>query len=116
MKRHILRLFLQFIVCLPAAAGAYLLKPIGWLHSLCVWGVLPLIGACSAFILVKKGINPYLVWLLPPIAHTLGAYILSMGYLPGAGAVLLNAFISLAGAAFGDTYIKYTKKRHKWTK
>ena len=114
MKKAILRLCLQLICCFIAAVIAYLLKPVRVIHFISAWILLPLLGAFTAFRLTVKGINPYLNWLLPAIGHTLGAYTVS-AFLPGAGAVLLTAFVSLIGAACADTALKYSSssRRHK---
>ena len=102
MKRIALWLLMQFLICLLLSVGAFLLKPVAALHAVLLWGALPLLGAVSAFWLVNRGCNAYLSWIMPPLALTLGAVIASMGYLPPGGAMLLDAFLSVAGAAAGE--------------
>ena len=109
--KKIFPLLLQFFCCLALSLGAFLLKPLPALHAVLLWGLVPMLGALSAFMLVKRGYNAYLSWIAPPLALTLGALIASMGYLPDGAAVLLDAFLSIVGAAVGDSLINRKKPR-----
>ena len=113
MRKKLLYMTSQALVMLIASFGVYLLMPLKVVHALLRWAGLPLLGAVSAYLLARKGVNAYLTWELPPAMHTLGAFAASMGYLPGAGAVLLTAFFSLAGAAAAETMRTMKKKRRR---
>ena len=72
---------------------------------------MPLAGAYTAYRVVRAGVNPYLGWILPPLAATAAGFLASLGYAPAAGPVLLTAFFSLAGAAAGDVIQKQRNGR-----
>ncbi len=113
MKRTILLLLSQLAVSLLLSAAAFLLKPIPALHRALLWGLLPLNAFASAFMLVRRGVNPYIGWIMPPVALTCAAYLISMGFLPSGGAMVLIAFLGIVGAATGDSYNKMRKSKHK---
>ena len=116
MKRYLILLAMQSAVCFAVSLAAVLLKPIGWLYACITWAVLPAAGAISAFLLVKKGVNPYGAWILPAVMPTIAYLVLTRGlYLPNGWSMLLMAFVSLMGAAAGDVYKKryLRRKNHK---
>ena len=111
MERKLKALILELILCVLAGTAVFLLKPVKTLHALLVWAVFPVFAIFISFKTVKKGVNPYLAWLPPPIGLTLGALAGTLCYLPNGGSMLLCAFASLFGAAAGDVYLNRGKKR-----
>lgn len=73
----------------------------GFVHGAFLWFVMPLGGAASAYIAVRRGLNNYLAWLVPPLMEPLGN-LLVWGYPPSVGPVFLCGFITLVGAAAGE--------------
>ena len=71
------------------------------IHAILFWGAMSIAGFVSACIATRKGLLNYAAWIAPPAMSLLG-HILIWGYFPGAGAILLCAFISLVGAATGE--------------
>lgn len=112
-KSKILIIALQTLSTLVFFVLIRLLKPVPFAGAFGIWAFIPLLGAISAFFAVVKGVNSYLAWLVPPFTATLSGLIVSMGYLPGAGSVIVCAFVSLAGSAAGDVYTssKHRRKR-----
>lgn len=76
------------------------------------WGALPLVGAFSAYRATRRGLNPYLAWLAPPIC-AVAAHCLIWVYPPSPGPVLLCALISLIGAAAGEVRNRETNDKSK---
>ena len=79
------------------------------LYSVCMWGLMPLIGLVSAYLATVKGLLNYAAWIAPPAAMALSHTIIWF-YPPAAGPVLLCAFVSLIGAAAGEVKIQFEKK------
>ncbi len=73
----------------------------GFVHGAFLWLFMPLGGAASAYIAVRRGLNNYLAWLAPPLMELLGN-LLVWGYPPSVGPVFLCGFIALVGAATGE--------------
>lgn len=114
MNKKIKMLLLQAAAGFAAAVAAFILKPLPVLYGICAWGVLPLIGLCSAYRVTRSGVDPYLSWILPPLTLTLGALTADLFlYLPPGGMMLLTAFTSLIGAAAGDVRNKQGGKRKR---
>lgn len=90
-----------------------LARPVSVLYGILVWAIIPLCGGTTAFICVRKGVNPYVSWIMPPIAELIAFALITMGYAPQGGMTLLTAFVSLIGAAAGDTYTKIQRKEHE---
>lgn len=107
------QLIKQFVIMLVLCVLMCLSRPVSILYGILVWGIVPLCGAVTAFCCVKKGINPYISWFLPPIAELIAFALITMGYAPQGGMTLLTAFLSLTGAAAGDTYLKQIRKEHE---
>lgn len=107
------KLFLQLAVTLIAALALYLLRPVGAAFDVLIWVLLPLLGALTAYYCVLNGINPYLAWIMPPLGQTAACLIASAGYLPSGGQMVLTAFVSLIGAAAGDTMNKRNKRKRR---
>lgn len=79
-------------------------------YPLCMWGILPLIGAITAYFAVRHGLNAYAAWFLPPIVIT-AVHWAGIGYPPAhVGMPLLAGFLSLVGGAAGEE--KNKRKRH----
>ncbi len=83
-----------FLTSLAFGAGALL-------YGAAMWGLMPLIGLVTACRAVGRGLNNYLAWLAPAACLYL-AHFLVWGFSPPAGAGLLTALLSLAGAAAGE--------------
>lgn len=79
------------------------------LYALALWVILPLLGACSGCMAVRRGLLNYAAWIAPPIC-LFAAHTAIWGYVPPAGAMLLCAFISLIGAAAGEVIIRQKKR------
>ena len=71
------------------------------LYGICMWVLLPAVGAVTACIATVKGLLNYAAWIAP-WACMLAAHVLLYGYAPGLGQLLLCAFVSLVGAATGE--------------
>ena len=110
MKKYLTLMGLQLAACFTLSAAAFVLRPVSWLYKLSLWGVLPLAGGVSAFLLTEKGINPYAAWIMPPLSLLVARLLLSMGAFPDGAWFLLTAFTGIVGAAAGDVYNK-TKRR-----
>ena len=82
------------------------------IYGIVAWGVLPILGAISAFKATQRGLNNYLAWLAPP-ACTVGMHILIWTYFPDPGPALLCALISLIGAAAGEVVLREKKASMK---
>lgn len=81
----------------------------GFVYGVCLWVLSPLAGAVSACLATKKGLLNYIAWLAPPLM-LLAGYELAWGYLLTPGPVLLNAFVSLVGAAAGEVSRRWGKE------
>ena len=106
--KHLIR---QFIIIFILSALIALLRAAGGIYEVLVWTVIPLAGAVTAFFCVRQNVNPYLCWFLPPAAQTLAVLLVTMGYLPQGGQMVLTAFVSLVGSAAGDTANKQQRKK-----
>ncbi|MBQ3079949.1 MAG: hypothetical protein IJC48_08150 [Clostridia bacterium] len=111
--KHVLSFLYSLLITALTALVTEMLKPVPALYSVGIWALVPLSGAIGAYIAVRRGVNAYLAWLVPPICAALVPLIASMGYLPPAGRVLMCAFISIVGAAAGDTGNSFDKKRRR---
>ncbi len=110
----VLRLLLvQALVMLAVSLPIQFLRPLPALYHAGIWVVIPLAGACTAAGIVRKGLNAYLSWLIPPLMAAVAGVIASMGYRPNAGSVFVCALVSICGAAYGDTYVRFRKKRRR---
>ncbi len=58
MKRAMLLLAAQLLCCFLVSLGVFLLKPLGLLHRIAVWGLLPTVAAISAVGLDTHRLNP----------------------------------------------------------
>ena len=85
-----------------AAAGAFTLFLGQTAYRLTFCVILPLIGLFEAYFVVRRGINCYLSWILPPIGMALG-HLIVYGHLPSdALGCLLCALACIIGGAAGD--------------
>lgn len=73
----------------------------GVLSGICFWGIAPAAGFISACLATRKGLLNYAAWIAPPLM-LLAAYWIVWGYPIGPGPALVNAFVSLVGAATGE--------------
>lgn len=112
-KRMLLRFAAQGAIVFLLAFGVELARPLRGLHTVAAYGLLPLAGAYTACRIVRGGVNPYLSWILPPLAATAAGFLVSLGYAPAAGPVLLTALFSLVGAALGDVLQKQGNGRRR---
>ncbi len=111
MKKYLLPLLAQCAACFLVALAAVLLKPVRLIYLCLTWVLIPLTGGTSAFLLVKRHINPYAAWILPCPTLALAYLLITRGlYLPNGWSMLLDVFISVMGAAAGDEYMKRIKR------
>ena len=80
-----------------------------FVHGACIWVITPLAGFASALLATKKGLLNYAAWIAPPLMLLAGYWIV-WGYPIGPGAVLLDAFVSLVGAAAGEVMKRQDRK------
>ena len=112
MKRILSALLRQFVPFFLLFLGAYLLRPVPVLFSILIWTVLPLAAMVSAFRQVKRDVNPYAAWFLPPAGQLTACLIATAGYVPSPGHALVLIVACLTGAAAGDVYSrKYNRKK-----
>ncbi|MCR4622740.1 MAG: hypothetical protein K5663_11740 [Clostridiales bacterium] len=102
MKRRICILTAQFCVCLIVCLAVFILRPLWRGMNAVKWIVPPLFSLFCAYFAVRKGVNPYLAWLPPPLALTAAGFAASMGFAPEGGLMLLCALMGIIGAAAGD--------------
>ena len=107
------QLIKQFVLMLVLCVLMCLARPVSALYGILVWVIVPLCGAVTAFYCVRKDVNPYVSWIMPPIAELIAFVLITMGYAPQGGMTLLTVFTSLIGAAAGDTYTKIQRKEHE---
>ncbi len=110
MKKHILPLLFQFISVFFASLISFLLRPVSILFSIMIYAVIPLFSSYFSLRTVLKGINPYLAWILPPVAQTLAGFLITLGIGPDPLPIMITAFVALVGAAAGDVLNKTNKK------
>lgn len=110
--KYFAMLALQFMAMLAAAYVAYNTRWLsGAVYGACVWGLLPMAGAVSAWLVTIKGVNNYLAWIASPTAGIV-AYYLSFFYMPdSAGQIFVCALASIVGAAAGDVKKKTKRKQ-----
>lgn len=113
VKKYLWPLAAQFLACGAVSLAGMLLKPVRWAHAAFLWALIPLTGLWTAYRAVRRGVNPYAGWLLPPAAETFAGLLASMGYAPGAGGVLLTALAAVVGGAAGDVVNRQTRRRGK---
>jgi len=102
---------IQIIVMLALSivtALSYYLGPV--VHGIMVWGVMSIAGFASACLATCGGLLNYAAWIAPPLTILLG-HSMVWRYLPGAGPILLCAFISLVGAATGEVIKRQGRNR-----
>ena len=78
-------------------------------YDIFAWGLMPLLGAVSAYFATRHGVNNYLAWLAPPLCAYLAHYIVTTYAPSDAGPTLLTAFLSIIGAAAGHVRNEQTK-------
>jgi len=102
---------LQFAAVL---AAALLLSLSMWLggvaYKICMWAVMPAVGAVSACLATKAGLLNYAAWIAPPLMLILGHSLL-WAYAPNPGPILVCAFVSLVGAATGEVMKRQGRKK-----
>lgn len=110
MKKYIILMVFQFASVFIASFLSFLLRPVSVLFPILIYAFVPLFSSYLSLRLVLKGINPYLSWLLPPIAETLAGFTVTFGIGPDPLPVFITAFVSLIGSAAGDVLNKTSKK------
>ena len=110
LGRYVLLFLIQLISVFILSLFSFLIRPLNLVYPISIYALVPLFSSFSAYKLTRKGINPYLSFLLPPVAETLAGFTAAMGIGPEPLPVFITAFISLVGAAAGDVRNKMTKK------
>ncbi len=112
LKRWPVAWLLQFVtifaVCtlILVAVVPFLPTPANyWALNICMWGIVPVLGAITSFKVTRSGLNNYAAWVAPPLCQAV-ACILWAGSLLNPGYVLVTALVSLVGAAAGDVLNK----------
>jgi len=110
--KNIKLLAVQLVITAAASyLGALSLYAGALLHDVCVWMLLPVLGAATSYMITVRGVNNYLAWMIPPIAG-IAAHYLAFFYLPDTpGPFLACAFVSIVGAAAGDVVKKRSKSK-----
>ena len=81
-------------------ATATIWLPGPW-YEIAAWGLMPILGAASAYLAARRGVNNYIAWLAPPASVFFAHYIVT-GYTPdGPGPTLVAALLAIVGAAAG---------------
>ena len=96
------------------AVLCYILCNTLWLsrtaYNICMWGVWPVLGLVSAYMVTVRGVNNFAAWIMPPAAGLMAHY-LAFFYLPdSAGPFFICAVTSIVGAAAGDVTKKLRSK------
>ncbi len=96
------------------AVISYLLFNTLWLsrtvYNICMWGIWPVLGLFSAYMITVRGVNNFLAWIAPPAAGLMAHYF-AFFYLPdSAGPFFICALTSIVGAAAGDVVKKLKTK------
>ena len=109
--KGLLMLIIQFI---GMAVLAYLMFNTLWfsriVYNICIWGVWPVAGLFSAYLVTVRGVNNFIGWIAPPLAGLIAHY-LAFFYMPeSAGPFFVCAFLSIVGAAAGDVVKKLKNK------
>ena len=106
IKLLLIQLVISAVSSYLAALSLYLGAVV---NSVCVWVLLPLMGAVTSYKITVRGVNNYLAWILPPLMGVIAHY-LAFFYLPQTpGAFLVCAVASIVGAAAGDVVKKSRK-------
>ncbi len=113
MKRYLLLLLAQFLSVFLFSFIAYLIRPLSAIHLLLIYGLIPLFSLVASGWIVLGGINPYLSWIMPPVALALSGFLSTLGIGQSPLPMMITAFVSLIGAASGDTIYKLRKKGKK---
>lgn len=102
----------QFASLLAFSMAAALSLWLGkFVHGACIWVLVPAAGCISACLATKKGLLNYAAWIAPPLMLLAGYWII-WGYLLTPGPVLLDAFVSLVGAAAGEVLKRQKEGNH----
>lgn len=96
------------------AVISYILFNTLWLnrtvYNICAWGIWPLFGLISSYMVTVRGVNNFLAWIAPPLAG-LTAHYLAFFFMPStAGPFFVCALMSIVGAAAGDVIKKNRSK------
>ena len=111
MKKRLFLLIMQLISVFIVSLFSYFIRPAGFIFRIFIYALLPIFSFFTAMKITIKGINPYLSWILPPVAQTLAGFLITLGIGPDPLPVFITAFLSLVGAATGDVIIKTNSKR-----
>ncbi len=110
MRKYVLLMLLQFVSVFFVSFLSFLLRPVSLLYSVLVYVFVPLFSSFFSLKIVRRGVNPYLAWILPPIAETLAGFLITLGIGPYPLPIMITAFVSLVGSAAGDVITKTNKK------
>lgn len=113
MKKYISMLVIQFLFVLMISFFSYFSKPLTAVFGILIYVIVPILSSVSSYMLVTKGFNPYLAWLLPPVAMTISSFLSTMGIGQSPLPIMITAFVSLIGSAAGDVKVKMRKKDRK---
>ena len=111
MKKYTSIFIAQAALLFFAAFIVYLLRPAGILFAILYYAVFPLMSGYASYKIVRRGINAYLAWILPPVAQSLAGFLASMGFSPDLIGILITAIVSLVASAAGDVKNKQKKRR-----
>ncbi len=99
-------LYQLLVMTILSAAAAFIPLWLSHLYRVCVivfqWLMLSIAGAVTSFFVCRKGVNCYLGWILAPVCVSVVPWIL-IGYPVDPGVMLVCAFVSVIGAAAGQT-------------
>ena len=113
MKKYISMLAIQFLFVLMISFFSYFSKPLTAVFGILIYVIVPILSSVSSYMLVTKGIDPYLAWLLPPVAMTISSFLSTMGIGQSPLPIMITALVSLIGSAAGDVKVKMRKKDRK---
>ena len=85
----------------------------GPMYAALMWGVVPLVGAVTAFFMVRLGVNAFAAFWLPPVVATAVHWLIA-GLPPlSFGMTLTATLLSIVGAAAGEESLKRGKKKRQ---
>ena len=113
MRKYFVLLISRFALLFIISFLFYLLKPIALIFPILFYMILPVISSVIGYRMVRKGLNPYLTIILPPIAETCAGFLSSMGIGPDPLPIMITFFVTMIGAAAGDVINKTQKKGKK---
>lgn len=113
MRKYFVLLISQFAFLFIISFLFYLLRPFAFIFSILFYIILPVISSVLGYQMVRKGLNPYLTIILPPISETCAGFLSAMGIGPDPLPIMITFFVTMIGAAAGDVINKTQKKGKK---